>query len=61
MMKTIQMTFAVSRIVSSPSREGGKKFAELCGKWVNPAAYSHMFLGELQNNFFLKKLYVHEE
>ena len=22
--------------------EGGKKFAELCGKWVNPAAYSHM-------------------
>ena len=21
---------------------GWKKFAELCGKWVNPAAYSHM-------------------
>ena len=32
--------------------EGGKKFAELCGKWVNPAAYSHMFLGELQDDFF---------
>ena len=43
MMNTIQMTFVKMKIISFREKEeGGKKFAELCGKWVNPAAYSHM-------------------
>ena len=56
MMNTIQMTFAKMKIISfcngRKNLDGGKKFAELCGKWANPAAYSHMMFGELQNDYF---------